>query len=55
VGSSYCAGGAWERAEFAGFYAVSFPRLVGQLSPMTCDRAEAQDAVQMASAGSRVR
>lgn len=37
-----------ERAEFASFYAVSFPRLVGQLYAMICDQAEAQDVVQEA-------
>jgi RNA polymerase sigma-70 factor, ECF subfamily len=35
-----------DREEFISFYAASFPRLVGQLSAMTGDRAEAQDAVQ---------
>ena len=37
-----------DREEFASFYAVSFPRLVGQLSAMTGDQPEAQDAVQEA-------
>jgi RNA polymerase sigma-70 factor, ECF subfamily len=37
-----------DREEFNGFYAASFPRLVGQLYAMTGDRAEAQDAVQEA-------
>ena len=37
-----------DREEFASFYAASFPRLVGQVSAMTGDRAEAQDAVQEA-------
>jgi RNA polymerase sigma-70 factor (ECF subfamily) len=37
-----------EREEFAGFYADSFRRLVGQLYAMTGDQAEAQDAVQEA-------
>jgi RNA polymerase sigma-70 factor (ECF subfamily) len=37
-----------EREEFAGFYAASFQRLVGQLYAMTGDQAEAQDAVQEA-------
>ena len=37
-----------DREEFTSFYAVSFPRLVGQLYAMTGDRAEAQDAVQEA-------
>jgi RNA polymerase sigma-70 factor (ECF subfamily) len=37
-----------EREEFAGFYADSFQRLVGQLYAMTGDQAEAQDAVQEA-------
>jgi RNA polymerase sigma-70 factor, ECF subfamily len=37
-----------DRDEFASFYAVSFPRLAGQLYAMTADRAEAQDAVQEA-------
>jgi RNA polymerase sigma-70 factor (ECF subfamily) len=37
-----------EREEFAGFYAGSFQRLVGQLYAMTGDQAEAQDAVQEA-------
>jgi RNA polymerase sigma-70 factor (ECF subfamily) len=34
--------------EFASFYAASFSRLVGQMSVMTGDRAEAQDVVQEA-------
>lgn len=34
--------------EFASFYAASFHRLVGQLTAMIGDRAEAQDAVQEA-------
>jgi RNA polymerase sigma-70 factor, ECF subfamily len=37
-----------EREEFAGFYAASFQRLVGQLYAMTGDQCEAQDAVQEA-------
>ena len=37
-----------DREEFTSFYAASFPQLVGQLSAMTGDRAEAQDAVQEA-------
>jgi RNA polymerase sigma-70 factor, ECF subfamily len=37
-----------EREEFAGFYAASFQRLVGQLYAMTGDQSEAQDAVQEA-------
>ena len=37
-----------DREEFTSFYALSFPRLVGQLYAMTGDRAEAQDAVQEA-------
>ncbi len=37
-----------DRDEFTSFYAVSFPRLVGQLYAMTGDLAEAQDAVQEA-------
>ena len=41
---------AVDREEFTSFYAVSFPRLVGQLYAMTGDRAEAQDAVQEAFA-----
>jgi RNA polymerase sigma-70 factor, ECF subfamily len=41
-------GGTVDREEFTSFYAASFPRLVGQLSAMTGDRAEAQDAVQEA-------
>ena len=41
-------GDAVERAEFAGFYAASFQRLVGQLYAMTGDQSEAQDAVQEA-------
>jgi RNA polymerase sigma-70 factor, ECF subfamily len=36
------------REEFAGFYAASFQRLVGQLYAMTGDYCEAQDAVQEA-------
>jgi RNA polymerase sigma-70 factor (ECF subfamily) len=34
--------------EFASFYAATFSRLVGQMSVMTGDRAEAQDVVQEA-------
>ena len=34
--------------EFTRFYAAAFPRLVGQLSAMTGNQAEAQDAVQEA-------
>ena len=37
-----------DREEFTSFYAASFPRLVGQLSAMTGNRPEAQDAVQEA-------
>ena len=37
-----------DREEFTSFYTASFPRLVGQLTAMTGDRAEAQDAVQEA-------
>jgi DNA-directed RNA polymerase specialized sigma24 family protein len=37
-----------DREEFTSFYAASFPRLVGQLSAMTGDQGEAQDAVQEA-------
>ncbi len=37
-----------EREEFAGFYAASFQRLVGQLYAMIGDQSEAQDAVQEA-------
>lgn len=37
-----------EREEFAGFYAASFQRLVGQLYAMIGDQCEAQDAVQEA-------
>ncbi len=37
-----------DHEEFTRFYAASFPRLVGQVSAMTGDRAEAQDAVQEA-------
>jgi RNA polymerase sigma-70 factor, ECF subfamily len=37
-----------ERDEFAGFYAASFQRLVGQLYAMIGDQSEAQDAVQEA-------
>jgi RNA polymerase sigma-70 factor, ECF subfamily len=41
-------GGRVDREEFTSFYAASFPRLVGQLSAMTGNRPEAQDAVQEA-------
>jgi hypothetical protein len=41
-------GDAVEREEFAGFYAASFQRLVGQLHAMIGDQAEAQDVVQEA-------
>jgi RNA polymerase sigma-70 factor (ECF subfamily) len=41
-------GDAVERDEFAGFYAASFQRLVGQLYAMIGDQAEAQDVVQEA-------
>src|ERR1700761_3708972 len=41
-------GDAVERDEFAGFYAASFQRLVGQLYAMIGDQSEAQDAVQEA-------
>jgi GNAT superfamily N-acetyltransferase len=41
-------GGTADREEFTSFYAASFSGLVGQLSAMTGDRAEAQDAVQEA-------
>jgi RNA polymerase sigma-70 factor (ECF subfamily) len=37
-----------DREEFTSFYAASFPRLVGQLSAMTGNRPEAQDAVKEA-------
>jgi RNA polymerase sigma-70 factor (ECF subfamily) len=41
-------GGSVERDEFAGFYAASFQRLVGQLYAMIGDQTEAQDVVQEA-------
>ena len=41
-------GDAVEREEFAGFYAASFQRLVGQLYAMIGDQSEAQDVVQEA-------
>jgi RNA polymerase sigma-70 factor, ECF subfamily len=41
-------GGRLDREEFTSFYAASFARLVGQLSAMTGNRSEAQDAVQEA-------
>ena len=41
-------GGRLDREEFTSFYAAGFPRLVGQLSAMTGNRPEAQDAVQEA-------
>jgi RNA polymerase sigma-70 factor (ECF subfamily) len=44
-----------DREEFTSFYTASFPRLVGQLSAMTGDRAEAQDAVQEAFVRAWVR
>jgi RNA polymerase sigma-70 factor, ECF subfamily len=37
-----------DREEFTSFYAASFPWLVGQLSAMTGNPSEAQDAVQEA-------
>jgi len=37
-----------DREQFTSFYAADFARLVGQLSAMTGDQGEAQDAVQEA-------